>query len=90
MKKHLNLKIYGKVQGVSFRYYAKQKADELGVFGFVKNQKDGTLYIEAEGFEEDLSDFLTWCYKGPESVEVVKIERNAGDVKNYQSFDILR
>ena len=48
-KKHLDIKISGKVQGVFFRDETKNKAEQLGLVGFVENTEDGKVYIEAEG-----------------------------------------
>jgi len=45
----LKVTIYGLVQGVFFREAAKRKARELSLVGFVKNQEDGAVYLEAEG-----------------------------------------
>ena len=59
MYKHTNLKIYGRVQGVFFRYTAKEKADEFAVTGFARNEEDGSVYIEAEGEEENLDKFIS-------------------------------
>ncbi|MBX2897596.1 MAG: acylphosphatase [Cyclobacteriaceae bacterium] len=71
---HLNIKIIGKVQGVYYRASAKQKADELSVKGFVRNQPDGSVYIEAEATPEVLEKFLAWCHKGPERAQVQQVE----------------
>ena len=48
---------YGRVQGVGFRYYAVQKANQLGLTGWVKNLYDGSVEMEVEG-EEPLIDQL--------------------------------
>ena len=74
MLKHLQIKIYGRVQGVSFRYYGREKARELGLNGIARNEPDGTAYFEVEGEEENLKKFLEWCYKGPETARVEKVE----------------
>ena len=57
MKKAVILKISGRVQNVGFRYHTRKKAQEMGISGFVKNQVDGSVYIEAEGEEEVLAAF---------------------------------
>jgi len=49
MKKHVNITVKGRVQGVGFRYSAMEAAEELGIKGFVRNMPDGSVYIEAEG-----------------------------------------
>ena len=41
MIKHINIKIFGRVQGVGFRYFVKQRANKAGLKGFVQNQQDG-------------------------------------------------
>ncbi|MDG1850558.1 MAG: acylphosphatase, partial [Gammaproteobacteria bacterium] len=46
--KHINVTVSGRVQGVYFRATTKEVADTLGVTGFVKNQADGSVYLEAE------------------------------------------
>ena len=69
-EKRLFVKVYGSVQGVSFRYYAKKKAEGIGIKGYVMNCPDGTVEIEAEGNEELLRGFLEWCRQGPSSARV--------------------
>ena len=80
MVKHLNIKIFGRVHGVFFRYTAKEKADELRIYGFARNEPDGTVYIEAEGEQEPLEKFLDWCKEGPEYAEVDKAEAGEGQL----------
>ncbi len=86
MIKHLNIKIYGAVQGVFFRTNAKKEAENLSIAGFVRNERDGTVYIEAEGEEKSLDEFLKWCRKGPDSAQVEKIEVETEPVKNFSEF----
>ncbi|OJF94326.1 hypothetical protein AX762_07615 [Alkalibacterium sp. 20] len=57
--------ISGRVQGVGFRFSAKQAADEAGVKGIVRNESDGTVYVEAVGDEKQLSQFIEALRKGP-------------------------
>lgn len=88
--KHLSIKIHGQVQGVFFRYSAKDKADELGINGFVRNEADGSVYIAAEGEENNLKEFLKWCKRGPEMAAIEKVESNFSDeLKNYKKFETL-
>ncbi len=84
--KHLNIKVYGKVQGVFFRVSAKDEADKLGLKGFARNEKDGSVYIEVEGKKETLDKFLEWCKNGPEAAMVEKLEIKEGTVKNFSEF----
>ncbi len=66
----ISLLIKGKVQGVFFRKSAAEKANEIGLTGFVKNLPDGNVYAEAQGTEGQLEDFANWCKRGPERARV--------------------
>jgi len=82
--------ITGRVQGVSFRISTKAVADQLGVKGFVKNQKDGSVYIEAEADEIYMQEFLNWCKLGPDEALVETLDLLPNDIKKYQNFNILK
>jgi acylphosphatase len=88
--KHINIKITGKVQGVFFRASTKAVADQMGVKGLVKNEKDGSVYIEAESDEAILQMFLEWCNEGPDKSTVEIVEVVDGELKNYRNFEILK
>lgn len=88
--KHLNIKVKGKVQAVFFRASTKAVADQLGVKGFVLNEKDGSVYIEAEADGFSLDSFLEWCNEGPDKAIVEKVETTVGDVKNFRNFEIVK
>lgn len=88
--KQLSIIVSGKVQGVFFRASAKQKADELGIKGTVTNLPDGRVYIEAQGSDENLSSFQSWCRQGPPRAVVSNLELKPTDLKNFSDFKILR
>ena len=88
--KHLDIKISGKVQGVFFRASTKAVADQLGIKGIIKNQEDGSVYIEAEGSAYSLEMFLDWCNEGPEKAVVENIVQSESELKNYRNFEILK
>ncbi len=83
----LNLRVYGRVQGVGFRAYVFNRARELGLAGFVKNMADGTVFIDAQGEEEALNKLVEYVKKGPSMsrVEKVEIER-VGQTLNTKEF----
>lgn len=90
MIKHCVIKVYGDVQGVNFRYYAKQKAEELGITGYVRNSSNGTVDIEAEGESQALEQFIAWCRQGPKFAQVADVEFEYTDkVRNFSSFNIV-
>lgn len=88
--KRLQIRVYGQVQGVFFRDSAKKEADKLGLGGFVRNEADGTVYIEAEGEKEKLEEFLKWCRKGPPFSQVDKAEEKwSGELKHFKEFETI-
>lgn len=80
--------IFGRVQGVGFRYAAQKQARFLGIKGIVKNQPDGSVYIEAEGNAKSLNEFIAWCRKGPGFGFVENVLIDHGPVQNYSKFTI--
>ena len=85
---HLNIHVFGVVQGVSFRAYTQDKAESLGITGFVCNEPDDSVYIEAEGTEDDLAQFLRWCHQGPPLAQVEQVEVTEWTVRNFHDFRI--
>lgn len=87
--RHLNIKIYGRVQMVLFRDSARRQANKLGLKGFVQNEPDSSVYIEAEGNDEQLEKFSAWCKKGPILAKVEKIDiQESVELKNFSDFKI--
>ncbi|WP_299441393.1 acylphosphatase [uncultured Aquimarina sp.] len=89
MIKHYKISIKGKVQGVWYRKSTLEKALELNIKGTVKNRSDGSVYIEAEGDENQLKAFLEWCAEGPKFAEVLDISTEEGIPLFYEYFEIL-
>ncbi len=87
---HLDIIIKGHVQGVSYRAATKAVADQLGVKGFVRNEANGDVFIEAEGDKFAMEMFLEWCNEGPEHAEVNDVETHEGELKNYRNFEVVR
>jgi len=88
MLKRLKIRVYGRVQGVSFRHATRTIARYTGVKGYVKNMHDGSVYIEAEADPGALGEFVLWCRKGPDHARVDRIETEEMPVKNDSVFDI--
>lgn len=88
--KHLNIRVQGKVQGVWFRATTKKIADQMHIKGFVRNEADGSVYIEAEADAETLFKFVLWCHQGPEGARVEKVETQEGALKHFADFRIER
>ena len=88
--KHLNIRVSGKVQGVFFRASAKERAEQLGVKGFVRNVLNNEVYIEAEGEEETLQLFLNWCARGPSRAQVENVKAEESPLENFVVFEIRK
>lgn len=88
MKKAVLLTVSGRVQNVGFRYHTQKAAQKAGIFGYVKNLYDGSVYIEAEGEEENLDQFILWCHQGPVWARVDNVNIQNSQVQNYKDFSI--
>jgi len=88
MMKHINIRVTGRVQGVGYRMSCNMAARQMSVTGFVKNEYDGSVYIEAEGEEENLSVFTAWCRKGPDHAYVEDLNITEGEMKNFDAFEV--
>lgn len=66
--------ISGKVQGVFFRAYTRDKARELGLKGWVRNLSDGRVEAVFEGAREKVEEMLRWCHRGSPYARVSSVE----------------
>jgi len=73
MKRCSRIIVKGKVQGVLFRDYIKEHAQELEIEGTVQNSHDGSVVINACGSCEHLDDFIDVLYQGPPESEVDEV-----------------
>ena len=81
--------ISGRVQGVFFRWETKHSADGFGVFGWVRNKRDGTVEAVFEGSEKSVMSILEWCKKGPPIAKVNHVDVKWEDYKGeFSSFEI--
>lgn len=86
--KTISIKLYGRVQQVGFRYFVFKLAQEVGVKGFVKNQPDGSVYVEAEGDEHTVDVFIHHCKMGPPHSEVTSFFVSIIPTQNFKEFTI--
>lgn len=89
-RKSIKVVVHGRVQGVAFRHYTKVTADNLGLFGWVKNLRDGTVAAAISGPEESLTKMVDWLHHGPDSAIVQRLEISDVDEfeSSYDSFEI--
>jgi len=72
--KRLKATVYGRVQGVSFRYYTRKEAWRLGLVGWVANRQDGTVQVVAEGEEKLLLQLLDYLHRGSPAAAVNRVQ----------------
>ncbi len=85
----LSAGVYGRVQGVSFRYYTRLEALALGIHGWVRNEPDGSVLVMAEGEKDKLEYLLAYLHHGPAAaiVQQVSAEWSSGP-SEYRDFEI--
>jgi acylphosphatase len=66
----VRLLIRGRVHGVFFRQSTRERAQELGLVGWVRNLENGMVEVEAEGKRDLVEQLVAWCHKGPPSARV--------------------
>lgn len=81
--------VYGRVQGVNFRYYTRREAQILGLAGWVANRRDGTVETVAEGERSALEKFLAFLQQGPVSARVDRVQFDwSQDRDEFSNFQV--
>jgi acylphosphatase len=80
--------VHGRVQGVWFRESARRRADELGIAGWVRNNRDGTVEAEVEGSPDDVAVLVSWFGHGPPGARVERIEAADRDPTGERGFRV--
>jgi acylphosphatase len=65
--------VEGRVQGVFFRHHTQETAFRLGVKGWVKNHRDGTVEALLEGDKDKVDQIIQWCHRGPSEARVKNV-----------------
>ena len=80
--------VSGQVQGVFFRDSARERAEQLGLTGWVRNLQDGRVEAIFEGPSEKVREMVRWCEEGPSHAEVedveAEIEASEGDLEGFE------
>ena len=88
MKTVRHFLITGRVQGVGFRFYMQRKARELGVAGWVRNRRDGSVEAMVEGDAGAIEAMTSWARRGPPSAVVAEVKVSEGN-GDYSTFETL-
>lgn len=85
------IEISGRVQGVNYRRTLAQYAQSLNLYGYVKNEANGSVSVVAQGKEEALEELLNWCQKGTFLAKVRSMNYSWREAtKKYKSFKIIK
>ncbi len=85
------LKIYGRVQGVHFRESMKAEAKRVGVSGWVRNRKDGTVEALVQGEDSLVESMIAWAKQGPARATVERVEISEASTEGIvASFERLK
>ncbi|MBS1844153.1 MAG: acylphosphatase [Actinobacteria bacterium] len=80
--------VRGGVQGVGFRYETVKRANGLGVLGWVRNEDDGTVVVQAEGPDEAVDALVEWLGEGPRDASVDGVEVAKTKVEGHEQFAV--
>jgi acylphosphatase len=80
--------VSGRVQGVGYRYFAQQSAQQTGVTGWAKNLSDGSVEVHANGSQEQLEDFEARLRIGPRFSDVRSVQASEVAVLELSGFHI--
>ncbi len=84
----LHLVIHGKVQGVFYRDSMRQAAHHLGICGWVRNKRDGTVEAMVQGAPSAIDRIVQWAHHGPERARVERVEMTPAKGQ-FNGFEIL-
>jgi len=80
--------VSGMVQGVFFRYEARERARTRGLAGWVRNLPDGRVEAVLEGPDEAVESMVDWCRRGPRGAEVTDVEVIAEEPEGLEGFEV--
>ena len=81
--------ISGRVQGVFFRDSTREKAEDLGLAGWVKNASDGRVEALFEGPSQSVREMLDWCEHGPSQASVKSVDADFEEARGeLEGFEV--
>lgn len=79
--------ISGRVQGVSYRFYTVEKANQLQINGWVRNLPDGRVEAVFEGNKPSVTAIIAWCHNGPPAAVVRDVAVEYEPPEGLQGFE---
>ncbi|MFW6215159.1 MAG: acylphosphatase [Alkalispirochaetaceae bacterium] len=87
-KRSIRAKVTGRVQGVGFRYATQQQARRLGLTGWVRNERDGSVTVVAEGPKAAVDQMVDWLHHGPGFARVAEVSVQELPSQGHSSFTV--
>ena len=85
----VKIKVTGRVQRVGYRYFVHHWAEDFGIGGWVKNQRDGSVFLKAEGRKDRIEKLIKELKEGPSMAQVEDVNvKWAGFENKYRNFDV--
>jgi len=81
------LRVHGLVQGVGFRYSMHREALRLGLTGWVRNRRDGTVEAFVAGTASEVEAIVAWSHRGPPSARVDTVTVTVEEEGTFASFE---
>ena len=82
-----HVRVTGRVQGVFFRQSTAEKANEIGVSGWVRNCPDGSVEAHVEGIEPAIRSMIEWMEMGPPAASVVEVDAQPVEPRGLTGFE---
>jgi acylphosphatase len=88
MKVARRVRMTGRVQGVFFRAWTRDKAHSLRVSGWIRNTDDGSVEAQLEGDTEDVEELINLMREGPPGARVDRVNIEEADPEGLSSFEV--
>lgn len=83
------ISVSGDVQGVNYRYFAKQEAKKLSLTGWVKNEPRGTVTVFVQGEADNIQKFVDWAKEGSPMATVEEVSVAAAEAdESMTEFEV--
>lgn len=87
-RRSIRAHVTGRVQGVGFRYSTQQQARRLGVTGWVRNERDGSVTVVAEGPKAAVDSMIEWLHQGPSFARVADVSVREQKSEGHSAFTV--
>ena len=88
--RHISVRIEGRVQGVGYRYWTEGVAADLGLTGWVRNRRDGSVEALFAGPADDVRQMLDRCREGPPASRVTAVTILEEGEETLVNFEVLQ